>query len=88
MSDAPERLEFVVDDQESGERVDCVISDHLPDMSRSQIQHGFTSGEVRVDGTVRAKSYRVEAGQTVAFTLPVAVETRVLPQAIELDHRL
>ncbi len=84
MSDAPADRRFRVHDDEDGERLDRVVSDRLPEVSRSQFQRVFAADLVRVDDRPRAKSYRVSAGQTVSYTLPEVAETHILPQAMPL----
>jgi 23S rRNA pseudouridine1911/1915/1917 synthase len=60
--------------------------------SRAAAERLLASGEVRVDGTARAKSYRLEAGQEVELEPPAAAELVAEPLdlriAFEDEHLL
>lgn len=78
-------LNFTVTLEESGERLDLVLAERLPDLSRNQIQRGFAQGQATVDGRPRPKSYRVEVGEQVVFPVPAPAAALAVPQAIPLN---
>lgn len=72
--------------EQQGGRLDQVLSQAFPEVSRSFLQKLIRDGEVRVDGSVcRSKKYKVEEGQELAFALPEPKELSVEAEAIPLD---
>jgi len=77
-------FEFTV--EEGDRRLDKVIRDRVPDLSRTQGQRLIEEGRVTVEGQVRKPAYRVEPGERVTVILPPEEPTMVLhPQPIPLD---
>lgn len=77
---------FVFTVEERGRRLDKVVRDRVPDLSRTQGQRLIESGQVTVNGHPRKPAYRVEPGEKVTVTLPPEEPaTVVLPQPIPLD---
>jgi 23S rRNA pseudouridine1911/1915/1917 synthase len=54
--------------EQAGERLDVVLAEHVG--SRAAAQRLIDAGRVRVDGTVRAKRFRVAEGATVEWEVP------------------
>lgn len=62
--------EIVIPERENGVRIDRVVAELLPELSRSLVQKIIASGGVRVDGRAcGSQSYRVAAGETVTVDL-------------------
>lgn len=78
-------LEFVASTEDEGRRLDVVLSDHLPDRSRSQIQGHVRDGRVLVNGRARQSSWRLVAGAVVVASIAPTPERRVRPEAVDLD---
>ncbi len=82
----PERrtVSFVV---EAGHRrLDKVVRDRVPGLSRTQGQKLIEAGEVTVDGHTRDPSYEVKPGQRISVLLPSPKADRpIQPQPIPLD---
>lgn len=77
-------VSFVV--EESDRRLDKVVRDRLPELSRTQGQRLIEAGDVTVDGQTRKSAYRVEAGESVRVVMPVPeVEGPPRAQEIPLD---
>ena len=68
-----------------GRRLDVVVAERLPELSRSRIARLTVEGHVRVDGLARKPSYHLEAGQTVWVDVPPPVPAALAPEAIPLD---
>ncbi|MGD2178622.1 MAG: RluA family pseudouridine synthase, partial [Anaerolineae bacterium] len=80
----PSVFSFVV--EEHGERLDTVVRDRIPDLSRTQGQRLIEAAQVTVNGRPRKPAYRVAAGERVTVTLPPEEpEVPVQPQPIPLD---
>ena len=77
-------VSFVV--EQSRKRLDKVVRDRVPTLSRSQSQRLIESGEVTVDGKPRKPAYRVEPGESISVVMPAPDEEGPpLAQAIPLD---
>ena len=71
--------------EEGGERLDRVLAEHLPDVSRAQVQRLVKSGAVTVNGSLSKPSYRVEPGDRLSALLPEEVEEPLQAEQIPLQ---
>jgi 23S rRNA pseudouridine1911/1915/1917 synthase len=81
-------LSFSVADGEAGTRLDRALAARAEIASRSLAERLLRTGAVRVDGTIRPKSHRLESGSLVEVELPVQAggletETVNVPVAYE-----
>ncbi len=91
MSETPEATEpeatvvsFVV--EEDDRRLDKVVRDRVPELSRSQGQRLIGDGQVTVDGRSRKPAYRVEIGDQVTVRVPPPPDPRAIqPQSISIE---
>ncbi|MBD3220162.1 RluA family pseudouridine synthase [bacterium] len=74
-----------IDDAHAGQRLDRILADLLPGVSRHRIQKAFTAGAVTVDGRGRPKSFRPGPGALVAIELPPEPTTTAEAEDIPLD---
>jgi 23S rRNA pseudouridine1911/1915/1917 synthase len=77
-------LDFVVDEDGDGQRVDAVLAE-LARVSRSQVQRWIEAGRVRVSGRPVRASRRLEFGETIEAIPIEPVEMDLRPEAIPLD---
>lgn len=71
---------------EAGTRLDRLLAQHLPDLSRSRVKALVEAGHVSAGGaTISDPSYRVKPGQTFAIIVPEARPAKPQGQAIALD---
>ncbi|MBK7703015.1 MAG: RluA family pseudouridine synthase [bacterium] len=68
--DGHSAISFTVTPQEADSRLDLLLVERMPDLSRSRIQRALASGAATVDGRPRPSNYRVHEGSLVAFTPP------------------
>jgi 23S rRNA pseudouridine1911/1915/1917 synthase len=76
---------FIVDESESGARLDAFVASRLAGFSRTLLRKAIDSGAVTVDGKLRKPSFRLEIGAAVAvapFELP---QEGPAPEPIPLD---
>ena len=78
-----ERIQIT--DEESGERIDALLSRKFPALSRSLIQKCMEAGTVTVNGKPVKKNARANAGDEIVFALPETESLPVEPQDIPLD---
>lgn len=71
--------------EESGERIDALLSRNLEGFSRSQIQKLLEQGAVTLDGKALKKNFRCTAGESYDILLPDTAELPLEPQDIPLE---
>lgn len=71
--------------EESGERIDALLSRNLDGFSRSQIQKLLEQGAVTLGGKVLKKNFRCTAGESYDILLPDTAELPLEPQDIPLE---
>jgi 23S rRNA pseudouridine1911/1915/1917 synthase len=80
-------LRFAVADEQAGSRLDRALASRSEIGTRSLAEQLVRSGAVTVDGTVRAKSHRLEHGSVVVVELPVREAGLVSePVTVELAY--
>jgi 23S rRNA pseudouridine1911/1915/1917 synthase len=82
------RAAFAALDGDSGQRVDRLIAERLPALSRSRVKALIEAARVTIDGaTIANPSFRVKPGQLVAIDVPPAIDDHPEAQEIALDIR-
>jgi 23S rRNA pseudouridine1911/1915/1917 synthase len=76
-------LSFIA--ESSDERLDKVISAHVPDLSRALAQRLIKDGAATVNGHPSKPSYRVQTGDEIVVHVPIELPEQVLPEDIPLD---
>lgn len=79
-----EQFSFVVSDQESG-RLDKVVTNHYPDLTRSKIQNLVKQEQILVNQAPTTNRYKVSENDVIDVTLPDPVEVSVKPEKMNLD---
>ena len=78
------RLSLVVPPEAAGDRLDRFVAS-LPEIgSRSAAERLLASGLVVVDGATRAKSHRLEGGETVDVEIPAVRRSTLEPEDVPL----
>jgi 23S rRNA pseudouridine1911/1915/1917 synthase len=73
-----------VPDEAAGGRLDRFLASLQEVGSRAAAERLIESGQVTVDGSPRAKSHRLAAGQSVSFPPPEPRESHLEPQQLDL----
>ncbi len=77
---------YKVKAEQQGSRLDQVLSQAFPEISRSFLQKRIREGGVLVDGDVcDSKKYKVEEGQEITLAIPEPEELEVAAEPIPLD---
>jgi 23S rRNA pseudouridine1911/1915/1917 synthase len=72
--------------EEAGKRLDRVLADHVPALSRSRLKALVLAGQVSVGGrTIRDPGYGVNAGEEITVAVPAPEPAEPLPENIPLD---
>jgi 23S rRNA pseudouridine1911/1915/1917 synthase len=78
------RLRFVVKGE--GGRLDHILVDQVPDLSRSRLQKLIRAGKVTVDGQIVTKTgYQLEGGESVTTVIPAPKPASLQPEPIDLQ---
>jgi len=77
---------FIVDEEESGERLDSWLAVRIPELSRSRIQKALKGGEVLIGGLpVNKSSRKVRGGENVELRFSPPKPVELIPEDIPLD---
>ncbi|ABI57892.1 23S rRNA pseudouridine(1911/1915/1917) synthase RluD [Alkalilimnicola ehrlichii MLHE-1] len=76
--------DILIDEQQTGQRLDQALAALLPDYSRSRIQQWIREGAVRLEGTAPRPRDKVAAGQQVTIRAELEEEQRVSAEPIPL----
>lgn len=77
--------EFLVLEEEEGERLDVYLSGQLGDMSRSYIQKIIKDKKVKVNHKIEKAKYLVKEEDKIVIEIPAPKLLEVTPQNIPLD---
>jgi 23S rRNA pseudouridine1911/1915/1917 synthase len=77
-------LRFSVAEADAGSRLDRALADRDEIGTRSLAERLLRDGAVRVDGSVRPKSHRLEAGSVVEVELPEVVIPHLEPEPVSV----
>ena len=78
-------MHFLIEDEQSGERIDKFLSETLPDLSRSYIQKLIKDSQVTVNQKVIKANYKLCASDQVELTVPELKEPDIIAEDIPLD---
>ena len=63
-------VELEAEEKLEGQRLDTVLAQSIPELTRSQVQRLILEGKVMVDGHSQSKSYRVKEKEVIRLTIP------------------
>jgi len=79
-------MNYLVNEQHSGERIDKFLVGVMENVSRTDVQKLIAAGEVKVGGAQASKNFRVETGMVVVVEkLPEKEASTLEPENIPLD---
>ena len=85
MTEELQLAEFTTESEDVGNRIDRVIAERLPQMSRSRVKALIEAGRVTVDGvTIGQPSAKLRLGQEVRLDVPPPVDDHPAAQSIAL----
>lgn len=77
---------YVVDANNSGQRVDKFLTEQLSIISRSKIQQLISIGQLRVNNQVISdRNYQVKLGDEISLSIPESSPTKMKPKNMHLD---
>lgn len=72
-------MEFKINVNQAGQRIDKFLNENLKDITRSQIQNMMVDGKVSVNGKVAKKNYKVEEDDEINIDLQEKPRTGINP---------
>uniref|UniRef100_UPI00403F4E97 RluA family pseudouridine synthase n=1 Tax=Candidatus Enterococcus willemsii TaxID=1857215 RepID=UPI00403F4E97 len=78
-----EKLSVTINEEKG--RLDKVLSERLPEYSRSQIQQWLKEGAVALNREPLKANYKVKAGNEIIITIPEPVSLELIAENIPLD---
>ncbi len=85
MDDVAQELQFIVEEEKNGIRLDQFLAGKLPDVSRSFLQKKIKGGKVSVDGKAVKAGWKLNTGNKVQVIMEPPEELSVEPEDIPLD---
>ncbi|MEO8649558.1 MAG: RluA family pseudouridine synthase [Acidobacteriota bacterium] len=85
MTDESLILNFSVENEDAGKRLDAFIADHIDGWSRSRLQRLIEDGDILVNEKKAKASYRVRQGDEIDADLTVEPPARFEPENIPLE---
>jgi 23S rRNA pseudouridine1911/1915/1917 synthase len=85
LDSSEDTLEFVVNVEYNGIRIDKYLSTVQADLSRSYIQKLLEEGRIQMDEKSVKANTKVKTGSSIAIHLPELKETEIIPEDIPLD---
>ena len=80
-----EKLNFIIDNDFSGIRIDKYLADNIADLTRSAIVSLIEKDNVKVNSGSVSKNYKLKAGDSVDIIIPDPVEYEAKAENIPLD---
>ncbi|MDP3444602.1 MAG: pseudouridine synthase, partial [Ignavibacteria bacterium] len=80
-----ENFEFVVQELSNGTRIDKLLTELLPDFSRSRVQQLIEEGYVLVNDLETKSNYKAKTGDVISAEWPEDTELEVEPEEMDLD---
>ena len=77
-------LEVVLNQNEAGQRLDQVLAERFPDLSRSVLQRWLDQGQITVDGEVATRKTKAVPGAKVQIVPASPPPSKALPQDLPL----
>jgi len=78
-------INFIIEEDQAGERIDKFLSDSVPDLSRSYIQKLIKEKQVTVNQKVVKSNYKLNTGDQLKLTEPELTEPNIEAEDIPLD---
>ena len=80
-----QKLQFKALACDDGKRLDVVISEKAPNLSRAQVQRAIQEKRVLVNNSTRKSSHRVNSGDVFEIEIPEPVALRSEPEDIPIE---
>ena len=79
------QITVVVSEQLVGERLDKVLNEELPDLSRSYLQQLIKEKAILVNKTLEKANYKCRLGDIIEVSINAPESLAIIPEAMDLD---
>ena len=76
---------YFADENDIGKRLDVLLTEVLPDVSRSKIQSNIKSGFIKVNANLQKSSYIVKEDDNIVVDDVISKPVKIIPQNINLQ---
>lgn len=80
-----EQFQFTIQQEQQGIRLDKILAEHFPEISRTMAQQMLEQGYVLLNGNTVLKNYKVRVGDAVVGSFLPAESLDAIPQNIPVD---
>ncbi|MEG0076568.1 RluA family pseudouridine synthase [Anaerorhabdus sp.] len=80
-----ERINYTIDENEAGNRLDKILSEKNEDFSRSRIQQLLDQGLIFVNDEIKKNNYKVKVNDEITIDIPEVKELEAFAQDLNLD---
>lgn len=80
-----ELMVFSVTPEQNGQRIDRVIANHNPALTRNSVQKLLLEQKIAVNDNNVSKNYKVKNGEIIRIEIPEPIPMEALPENIPLD---
>lgn len=80
-----EKINYIIEENEVGNRLDKVLCARSEDFSRARIQQLLDQGLIHVNDEIKKNNYKVRCGDEVEIEIPEVKELEAFPQDLNLD---
>jgi 23S rRNA pseudouridine1911/1915/1917 synthase len=85
LSESLQTLEYVVNEEHHGIRIDKYLSTIQDDLTRSYIQKLIEDGRINLDEKPVKSNFKVKTGQTVQIILPELTQAEIVAEDLPID---
>lgn len=78
-------MEIKITSEQVNNRIDKLLSDLIPELSRSYIQKLLSEGNILVNNNPVKSNYKLRLDDTISVTIPEPEDINILPEDIPLD---
>ena len=78
-------MEFKIDNENIGKRLDIFVSENIEDITRSYIKNLIENGDILVNGEKKKSGYLLKNNDSILVNIPEDKEANILPEEIPLD---
>lgn len=80
-----ERINYTIDENEAGNRLDKILSEKNEDFSRSRIQQLLDQGLIFVNDEIKKNNYKVKVNDEITIDIPEVKELEAFAQDLNLN---
>ena len=80
-----EKITYIIDEEQQGDRIDKVVSAYNEELSRTQVQMLIKDGNILVNGKAVKTNYKCQLNDEITIDIPAPAELDVEAEPMDLD---